>query len=390
MLKATMKTKTPNVFRFVGTGDWHIGHPSTRSEDIISALYRMFPDNEVTASLDLIIIEGDVYDHDLYLYSKDEELFKEFRKYLLTLSVKYDIPVRVLEGTPDHDWHQSRSFIIDNALLELGADVRYVDTVEIEYLERYDMHILYVPDEFRPKTDDVWLAVEAALRRHNLTKVDICVMHGCFPHQLPKLEGKIQMHDPKRYIGITNYYIVIGHIHMPSQYECILGPGSIERLIHGDEGDKGYIRVSIDLLNRNDKIEFIKNPSATPYVTLNMAGLDADDVMATVVANVEKYNHYPSIHFRIKAKPSDVATSMYNQITKLYPGINWKFKSIDDNNGGGQLVHVLEDKRKILTRPSLTKDNIADVLTDRIRLKKPHLADTCHNLLKEIVNGYHS
>lgn len=386
MVMTLISTKTANIFRFVGTGDWHIGHHTTLTESIVAALYRMFPDNEQTAALDLIIIEGDVYDHDLYLYSKDEECFKGFRKYLLQLAKKYDIPIRILEGTPDHDWKQSRSWVIDNEMLEIGADVRHVETLEIEYMERYDIHILYVPDEFMPRCDTTWEYVQAALRRHNLTQVDLCVMHGCFPHQLPALANQIQMHDPQLYSDITKYYIVIGHIHQPSHNGKILGPGSIERLVHGDEGEKGYIRVAIDLKNRDDKIEFIPNVDTTPYMTLDMRDLSGDAVITRIESTLDNLNH-PNIHLRILANPTDPATAMYKHITKTYPDVRWRYKSAKDKSSVGQLVTALKDNRVVINRPALTEENIIDVMAARITKRKPELTSECTKYLKDIISG---
>lgn len=347
----------------------------------------MFPDNEETAKLDLIIIEGDVYDHDLYLYSPDEALFRPFRKYLLTLAKKYDIVVRVLRGTPDHDWDQSRSFVTDNELMEIHADCKYVDTVEIEYLERFNMHILYIPDEFMPRCEDTWGVVKAALKRHNLDKVDFCVMHGCFPHQLPDLEGKIQMHDPVAYSDITNYYIVIGHIHQPSQNGKIIGPGSIERLVHGDEGTKGYVRITIDLINRNDKIEFVENKYATPYRTLDMRGMSGDQVRDKVEIALNRYRSHDNINLRILASPTDPATAMFKQLQNMYPEAKWRYKSADDRKSNSQLVTVLTDDRMALTRPALTPDNIVEVLAARVAKRNPELVSVCTQCLKDMING---
>lgn len=381
------RTKTPNILRIAGTGDWHVGHHNTPTDEIVTAVLTAFPDNEETAKLDLIIIEGDVYDHDLYLYSTDEEKFKFCKRHLLYLSKKYDIPIIVLEGTPDHDWKQSRSFIIENELLKIGADVRYVDSVEIIYIERLDMHFLCVPDAWRPTTAETWEIVQATLKRHNLTKVDFCVMHGCFPHQLPELDGKIQMHNSKNYMSITEYYIIIGHIHQSSQYEKIIAPGSIGRLAHRDEGDKGHVRIDIDLVNRKDKIRFIKNPFATPYITLDMKRLESDAVFELIEFKLKEYSKFPTLNFRILSHSDDVATLMYRNITKLYPQVKWAHKSADDKKKVQQLVTALVDKRVELKRVSLGRDNIADVVYERILQKEPTLAEGCRTLLKEIING---
>lgn len=385
----TIQTKTLNRFRLLGTGDWHVGHATTTTTSIVESLYRMFPDTEETAKLDLILIDGDIYDHDLYLYSEDEAIFRPFRKYLLQLAVKYDIPIRILKGTPDHDWDQAKAFITDNELYEINADVRYVTTVEIEYMERYGIHILYVPDEFMPKCEDTWKVVKDALRRHNLEKVDFCLMHGCFPHQLPNLEGKVQMHNPTNYQNITEYYIVIGHIHQPSQNGKIIGPGSVERLIHGDEGSKGHVLIDIDLVHRNDKITFVKNKYTTPYHTMDMRGLTGDKVIDKIEMSLDKYKMFNNIHLRIYASSTDTATAMFSEITKRYPDVRWKYKSAEDKGKTGQLVTALVDERVSISRPSLTRDNIVDIVTQRIEAKRPEMAAACKLYLQELMNDNH-
>lgn len=321
------------------------------------------------------------------MYSDAEEQFKFCKKHLIHLSKKYNIPIIVLEGTPDHDWKQSKSFITENELFGIGADIRYVDTVEIIYLERLDMHFLCVPDAWRPTTAETWEIVQATLKRHNLTKVDFCVMHGCFPHQLPELDGKIQMHDSQKYMSITEYYIIIGHIHQSSQFEKIIAPGSIGRLAHRDEGDKGHVRLDIDLINRKDKIRFIKNPFATPYVTIDMRKLESDAVFKRIEAKLKEYAKSPTLNFRILSHSDDVATLMFRNITKLYPQVRWAHKSADEKKKSQQLVTALVDKRVELRRVSLDKSTILDIIYDRIYEKDPIHAAGCKSILKEIMNG---
>ena len=383
----SITTKTPNVLRVSASGDWHIGHRTTPTRELITAIYAMYPDNEKTAMLDIIVIDGDIYDHDLYLYSSDEEEFKYCKRYLLNLCAKYDITLMIVEGTPDHDWRQARSFITENELMNIGADVRYVDTVEIVYVEKFDMNFLFVPDAYRPTTAETWEIVQETLKRHNLEKVDFCIMHGCFPHQLPELDGKIQMHDSLKYSEITEYYVFIGHIHQSSQFKNILGPGSLGRLAHRDEGDKGHILVEVDLINREDKIYFNKNIFATPYITLDARRLGSDEVIQLIDNQLAKLKMFDTINLRILAHGNDPATLMYRNITKLYPHVRWALKSADDKKKVQQLVTALVDKRVELNKLSLSKENIPDILYERIKLKEPTLADGCIELLKEIING---
>lgn len=212
-------------------------------------------------------------------------------------------------------------------------------------------------------------------------------MHGCFPHQLPELDGKIQMHNSKNYSDITEYYILIGHIHQSSQYGKIIAPGSLGRLAHRDEGDKGHVVIDIDLVNREDKIHFIPNKMATPYITIDMRRLDSDEVLKRIDAKLKELDRFPTLNLRVLAHSDDPATLMFRNLSKLYPHVKWAHKSADDKKKVQQLVTALVDKRVELNRISLSKDNIADIIYDRILQKEPTLAEGCRELLKEIING---
>ena len=58
----------------------------------------------------------------------------------------YNIILRILEGTPSHDWKQSKLFIHLNDLTKAGTDVKYIDSLSIEYIDKFGINVLY-PDE---------------------------------------------------------------------------------------------------------------------------------------------------------------------------------------------------------------------------------------------------
>lgn len=376
-------TKTPNVFRMATFSDVHLGHRSTPTTRIVSTLMNMFPDNDRTKKLDMIVIAGDVYDRDLYVYDDNVALINAWIKHFLEMCKKYDIVVRVLEGTPSHDWKQSRTFIDINELYDINADIKYVSAVEIEYIEKFNLNALYVPDEWRLKCSDTWEDVKECLARHNLTKVDFCFMHGAFPHQLPKLwDGAVEMHNPDNYLSITNYYVVIGHIHQYSQHNRILSSGSPQRLMHGDEGDKGFLYFTIKK-DGNDKIEFVVNKDAVIYKTVDLKGLSTEEALSKAHELASKY---PSgSHFRITCSKSDPAASILTNLRRVYQEFYWEFKSTDERKTG-QLMAVIQDNRRAYCKARLTQDNLISELLKRVELNRPDIVKQCESTLRSVVD----
>ena len=101
-----------------------------------------------------ISLAGDVFDTLLELNSDDVREIKYWVSSLLKFCAAHDITLRVLEGTPSHDWTQSSTFITTANILNLdNLDLKYIDKVEIEYIEKYNIHVLYIPDEINPTTE---------------------------------------------------------------------------------------------------------------------------------------------------------------------------------------------------------------------------------------------
>ncbi len=277
-------TTTSRKLRIGETGDVHLGHHNTLTSHVLKALYKAFPDNAETGDLDMIIIAGDLYDR-LVMHS-EVVLIDQIRRWFfwfLSMCKRRDIVVRILEGTPSHDWKQSANVISENEIAAIGADVKWVDTLSIEYIERFGINILYVPDEWRVETDDVWKDVVQALTEKGLEKVDFTILHGAFNYQLPS-HVPVPTHIPERYMGITRYFVFGGHIHKRSQYGNILAAGSLERLSHGEEEDKGHYRVVVDREHGNHEIKFVVNEDAMLYKTIDLKGCELEDCMNRIQA----------------------------------------------------------------------------------------------------------
>ena len=242
--------------------DIHLGHRRTPTSHIVESLI----DNLLTEEnkkLDVFFIAGDLFDRLLDFNSQDVYCIIDFIHRLLSFCYDNDILLRILEGTPSHDWKQSYVLVKMNELRKNKCNLKYFSVLDIEYIDKYDKYILYIPDEWCKDHDSLELQIKSKLSLYNISSVDIGILHGQFKYQIKHL-GYTGFHFKEEYfLGIVKGYIHVGHYHIHTKLDRILANGSLERLAHGEEDPKGYIRV-ID-----DRYTFIENVRAYKYVTIN-------------------------------------------------------------------------------------------------------------------------
>lgn len=382
-LKEFKKANTKKRLKILEISDVHLGHAKTTSAKILKTLREIFKRREEIALLDMIIIAGDFFDHDLSLPFDEVYEIRTFIIHLLEMCKEYGICLRVLEGTPSHDWKQSRLFTHLNDVAKIGADVKFFDKLSIEYIEHLDVQMLYIPDEWKPTTEETWQDVTEKLKQHQLEAVDFVVMHGTFPHQMPEnVRDKLDTHNSLNYIGITKYFVFVGHIHSFSQYECILSAGSPERLAHGEEGPKGYIMVEVDRVNGQHKIQFIENKEATVYKTINCNGLTTEDSLKKLRKEIPKRDE--PMYIRIACRSGDPVLSALPALSVEYPTVHWQTKNTEAK---AVKVYAAAEPASKYVGVTITPDNIEDLLLGRILVKNPGVYNRCQRLLSENLNG---
>jgi len=346
--------------------DVHLGHHKVPSEDIVRGLYAAFPDNDTTGELDIIFIAGDFFDRNIHLSHEGVGCIQLFISDLIKLCEKRDIILRILEGTPSHDWRQNALFINIAKMLKSSCNVRWIDKLYIEHIDALNMDVLYVPDEWEHDPNETWKQVQCLLSQHDLKQVDMGVMHGMFGFQLPN-NIKLSHHDEFKYSDIVKHYITIGHVHVQRQWRNILAQGSFDRFCHGEEAAKGHYRLDISLAdNGSDSIRFITNKLATKFITINCLGLSVAESLEVIQASVVKKPN--GSHFRIIASAGSEIASAKRDIETMYPEFRWTMsrETVED----GQLASPFK-----LTQ-NFTPANINKETIKRLTLK--FLADK-HN-----------
>lgn len=363
----------PSKLTIAVTGDIHIGHAITPTTKILNALLNIVPDTEESRKIDLLVFNGDVFDNPLMMSSElRSEIIITFIQ-ILNRCKKYDICFRVLEGTPSHDYRQSKIFEDLNS--EIQADCKYISTLSIEYNEKFNSYWLFVPDEWRSTAEQTYKEVQELLCAHQIKEVDYAFMHGYFNYQLPDIAIE-DAHDIDLYSEIVKYDIFINHIHLFSQKGKVTAPGSIERLAHNEEGDKGWV------LRTGQGIKFIINKNATKFITVNCAGYELEKAHALVNKVAKSLPDGSSI--RIKANKSDNIMLSLGHFKTEYPKLNWTSAKADKKDS--KTVLDTPDIKPASRIPTITKENISSFILPRLQEKNPNLVSHCMKLLEDIIN----
>jgi DNA repair exonuclease SbcCD nuclease subunit len=345
--------------------DIHLGHQRNNTADIIRNLNLVIDDNYETSELDIIFLAGDVFDR---LLTFQEDCIPEITLWierLLRLCDKYNITLRVLEGTPSHDWKQSKNFEPIFSSMHSNCDFKYVDTLSIEYIDKFKIHVLYVPDEWDKDPANTLQQVKNLLKDRNIEKVDFAVMHGNFEFQLPSFIKKIPRHDSQEYLDLVKHYIFIGHIHTFSNLDRIIAQGSFDRLSHGEEEPKGYVKATIDLQTNERNFFFIENKNARIYKTIELMNENLDENLQFIKSKVKDLPSNACV--RIKSEKNNPILSNMNLLVNLFPTITWTKLVIaeDEVERSSELIQSDVDYDPI----TINQSNIVSLLLDRLNAK---------------------
>lgn len=361
--------------------DIHLGHRKNSSSEIITNLKYVIGEHVKNNKLNLIFLAGDVFDSLLTLSADDVGDIILWIEWLFDLCAKHEIKLRVLEGTPSHDWWQSKLFVNVGNIIKLDLDFKYIQSLSIETIDTLGLSVLYVPDEWSTDTDDTYRQVLQLLASNNLQKVDIAIMHGQFGYQLPAHIQKIPRHNEDNYLNIVRYYISIGHVHNYSVFKRIIAQGSFDRLAHNEENDKGCVHLSLHV-NGDMSYFFIPNINAKTFKTIQLRNINLDVSMKGIEKTVSKLRD--DSHLRIKGKSDHPAMIGLENIRKLYPLINFTKQVIDEVAEEDTPESFIDDNSyKPIT---ITKSNIEEQLFGLL-VKRGLTCQQTSDSLKQTLNA---
>lgn len=334
-----MSTELRRISKQVGginiacVSDIHLESKRTPTELIISNLNAYLTNDRVFNGLDVLFIAGDVFDDNIPLSRVGSTAVMSWIHRLILLSIKHKVCVRVLEGTPSHDRAQSKHFITerDNVYNAVGvrADVEYMDTLSVEPLvfSHRSLNVLYVPDEWGPAQSTLE-QVDELMRSRGLTQFDLAIMHGTFDFQNPIIAHHSGVHKSEEYSKRAKL-IFIGHEHTARTLGNIIAQGSFDRLEHGQEQPKGYVRVKI-LDDDSYVAHRVINKTAAVYKTIICKSDDIEAMYEQVHALAN--SHECDAHLCIETHKASPMAQSLTYFEKNYPQHTWKL-SLKDPKG---------------------------------------------------------
>lgn len=344
--------------------DIHLLHRNNKTEYIIKNLDDYLCTDDILGKTDILFIAGDLFDGPCAFSSEDVGLINIWVGKLLQKCKRFGICLRVLEGTPSHDMKQSKVFVDLNRLLfteNNGVDLKYVKTLSIEHIERFNIHVLYVPDEWNHDTFDTLVEVKDLLKSSGLSKVDFAVMHGQFEYQLADVVKAHVKHDSQEYLSIVKHLIFIGHIHKHSSMDRIFSHGSFDRLAHNEEEPKGFIYAVINKDGSYD-CQFIENKNARVYKSVKCV---SDDIEVNMKKLDKVASRIPTDSFiRVVCAKDNAILSAQDELKKRWPHLNWSFSKEKEKDKTDITATYTQQKK--YEPIIINKDSIRNLLVPRL------------------------
>lgn len=366
----------------VSISDIHLGHRKNDTFEILRCLRKELIESGILAQTDILIIAGDLFDRLLDLENEYIPGIQLLMAALLNACERFDVILLVVEGTPSHDRGQSHMFETMAKAMKSTCELHYVTQLDILYLERYDAQILFVPDVWRPTAQETLSEFKELLKAKGLEQVDLAIMHGQFEYQLPPHVKSVALHSSEEYQKLVKVHIFIGHDHTHSRFGKITSQGSFDRLVHGEEEPKGFVKADI----RNDKatIWFIENKDARIYKTVDCTGLSMEETVQALEAVVKTLRMDSCV--RIKAESNHPVFSHMAELSKISATIEWSKKQDSEEIEKPQVNVSGLTEMDEWAPIHIDANNITKIVMDRLKMKTitPEQLDFIHNQLEEL------
>jgi len=346
--------------------DVHLGNTRIDDTKMIKALCDLFrPQRSYKAIIEEVntfIIAGDLWDRLLNLNHPNLSAIIQGLVFILRECKRRQIRIYVLEGTKSHEWAQSELLVTLNRAASIEADLHYIKDLSIRHDERFDLNLLFVPDDLHHDHSIIYSQVQEKFREKALDQVDLAIMHGMFKHQVPA-GLNLPCHDNSLYEALVKYAIFIGHVHIHTELGKIFAQGSFGRISHNEEEPKGYFHFWFD----QDYVfhtEFIENTQAELFITVDCEGLDTSQTISKIAETVKQYGE--DLTLRIKSEASNPIFANLNELYTAFPLVRFSEpKKIVEKKKTKQV----ELKGLSYTPIVINKDNIGKLIEERLTRK---------------------
>lgn len=232
-----------------------------------------FKDKIEEVKPEVIIIDGDYFDHKLTIGDPATLYAMSFFKELMDLCIKYKITLKMVQGTRGHELNQLQLFkpYEDTE----GFDFEIIETVKKEDVR--GLHMLFIPEEYPEDSD-------AYYKEFKNDNYNIICGHGTW--DFVAVQAMIDTANKETHSApvfmwnewkdtVKDGFVSFGHIHGRNVYgRKIFYSGSFTRWNYGELSDKGFTYFEYDLEKKKYVVQFVDNTMAPNYDVLSVKELN--------------------------------------------------------------------------------------------------------------------
>jgi hypothetical protein len=332
---------------------------------------------------DVMVIDGDIFDHKC-MSNSDIALYASlFINDCINECKSKNACLIIVSGTESHDAGQLKLFyhyLGDTSIqLEIVEDIKFVYT--------HDMKILCIPEKYNMGRN-YYLQYLV-----NSGEYDMCCLHGMVEGAVAGQESTdfdslksplFNIHDFRQCRGP----ILCGHVHIPGCYQShIYYSGSPLRWAHGQEQDKGFLFVTMDLDSRKYYTHFSIIESYK-YITINFDMMLREDPNIIINKVQEMLNSgIHNLRLEFLKIPNEAEIDHLN-IIKNYYRTNPSIKILSEAVNASSYSNSKELENKMNEYSYIFDSNLNqyDIMTRYINQQKGYQYITTEELL-QILKG---
>ena len=273
--------------------------------------------------IDLISIDGDIYDHKLMGNSDGLYYASLFIDEIVRISKIHHCTVILIHGTYSHDADQLKNFY--HYMNDNQIDVRVVTQIQFENIK--NTRVLCIPE--------LYGIDESIYQRylHYSGYYDEAYMHGTFQGSVyGNNVGNGRLFTPVDF-DMCKGFMIGGHVHTPG---CFFGyfyyTGSPYRWKFGEEEDKGFLITVHDLDTHQHYVHFQKIISKS-YITIDLEQLQNTNPKDLIeyINRLKKERGIDYLKVRVKQPISGSDKVIINNYYRNSPYTSVEFTSVEED-----------------------------------------------------------
>lgn len=225
---------------------------------------------ESLKKIDFIIIDGDYFDHKIYLNEKISKYSIQFMDRLVCIAKEHHCPIRLIYGTESHEANQYNIFSIYD---KDSVDFKVIYTAQEEELLQ-NLKVLYIPEEYvYSKKEHYGQFLEKNQEYdyvfgHGVIQEVMTTASHSTKEKSNSARKKVPVFTTSELISICKGQIYFGHYHINTNImDKVFYVGSYSRWMHGEEEPKGFYHLTCNPEKETYSQTFIENSLARKFIT---------------------------------------------------------------------------------------------------------------------------